>query len=102
MVKTFEFLAEVMPTLPSKHYLFPFLAHALGTLIGAFIAGLIAPKVFKIRAAINVGLLFFVAGILVNYMIPGPIWFTFLDIVVAYFPMAWLGGKIALKFSRKN
>jgi hypothetical protein len=36
-----EALAEVMPTLDFKYFIFPFLAHALGTLIGAFIAGLI-------------------------------------------------------------
>ena len=33
-----EALAEVMPTLDPQYFLFPFLAHALGTLAGAIIA----------------------------------------------------------------
>ena len=35
-------LAAVMPTLEFKYFIFPFLAHALGTLTGAIIAGSIA------------------------------------------------------------
>jgi len=32
-------------------------------------------------------------------MIPGPTWFAAVDIVIAYIPMAWLGGKLAVKIS---
>ena len=35
-------LAKVMPTLSSKYFIFPFLAHALGTLVGALLSGWIA------------------------------------------------------------
>jgi len=37
-----EALAEIMPTLGNEYYIFPFLAHALGALVGAFIAAAIA------------------------------------------------------------
>lgn len=91
-------LAEVMPTLDAQHFIFPFLGHALGTLVGAIIAGLIAAT-DKMKYALIVGVLFLLGGLLVNYMLPGPTWFTVLDLVVAYLPMAWLGGTIAIKLS---
>ena len=92
-------LAEIMPSLGSKYFLFPFLAHALGTMVGAAIAGMIAVS-HKMKWALGVGIFFLAGGILVNYMIPGPTWFTVLDIVVAYIPMAWIGGRIATSRSR--
>jgi hypothetical protein len=91
-------LAEVMPTLDYKYFIFPFLAHALGTLVGAAVAGVIATN-RKMTFAMVIGALFLIGGILVNYAIPGPTWFTVLDIVVAYIPMAWIGGKLALSMS---
>ena len=35
------------------------------------------------------------AGIAMCFMIPAPAWFITLDLVVAYIPMAWLGGTLA-------
>jgi hypothetical protein len=93
-------LAEIMPTLESKYFIFPFLAHALGTMVGAAIAGMIAVS-HKMKWALGVGVFFLAGGIMVNYMIPGPTWIAVLDIVVAYIPMAWIGGRIATSRSRK-
>ena len=94
-------LAAVMPTLEFKYFIFPFLAHALGTLVGAIIAGSIAVN-HKMKFSLAIGVLFLIGGIMVNYMLPGPTWFAATDILFAYIPMAWLGGKIAIKYSRKN
>ena len=91
-------LVDVMPTLEFKYFVFPFLAHALGTLSGATIAGLMAAS-HKMKFSLGIGGLFLLGGIMVNYMIPGPTWFAVVDIVVAYIPMAWLGGKLARKIS---
>lgn len=91
-------LAAVMPTLEPEYFIFPFLAHALGTLVGATIAGLIAAS-HKMKFSLAIGGLFLLGGIMVNYMLPGPVWFAVVDIVIAYIPMAWLGGKIAGKMS---
>lgn len=91
-----EALAAILPTLGFEYFVFPFLAHALGTLVGATIAGLIATS-HKMRFSMSIGILFLIGGIAVNYMLPGPTWFTIIDIIFAYIPMAWLGGKIALK-----
>ena len=94
-------LAEVMPTLDNEYFIFLFLAHALGTLAGATVAAFIAAN-HKIKFALAIGGLFLLGGIMVNYMLPGPKWFTILDSIAAYLPMSWLGGKIALKFSNIN
>ena len=98
-INNMEALAAAMPTMEMKHFVFPFLAHAFGTLVGATIAGLIAAT-HKMKFAYAVGVLFLLGGIAVNYMLPGPTWFAIVDILIAYIPMAWLGGKIALKFSK--
>ena len=87
-------LAAVMPSLDVKYFIFPFLAHALGTLVGAIVAGMIAAS-HTMKIALTIGVLFLLGGIMVNYMLPGPTWFAVLDIVLAYIPMAWIGGKIA-------
>ncbi|QCX37554.1 hypothetical protein FF125_03550 [Aureibaculum algae] len=94
-------LAEVMPTLEANFFIFPFLGHALGTLIGAVVAGLIAVN-NKMKFSLAIGGLFLLGGIAVNYMLPGPTWFAVVDILLAYIPMAWIGGKIALKASKTN
>ena len=93
-------LAEAMPHMEVEHFIFPFLAHALGTLVGAAIAAAISSN-RKMRVALIVGGIYLIAGIWVNIALPGPLWFAILDILVAYLPMAWLGAKIAL-LSKKS
>lgn len=94
-------LAHIMPTLDFKFFIFPFLAHALGTLGGAVIAYLVSAS-HQMKFAMAIGVLFLIGGILANYMLPGPMWFTITDIVLAYMPMAWLGGKMAGKLRSGN
>ncbi|WP_339888066.1 hypothetical protein [uncultured Flavobacterium sp.] len=95
-----EALAAVMPTLPNEHFIFPLLAHALGTLAGATIAYYFAAT-HKMKFAIAIGSLFLLGGIAVNYMLPGPTWFAVADIALAYIPMALIGAKLAQSFSKK-
>lgn len=76
-----------------KHFLFPFLAHALGTLVGAIIAALISREQ-KARAAYIVGTLFLIGGIVMVFMVPAPVWFCVVDLLLAYIPMAYLSFKI--------
>ena len=90
--------AAIMPTLTFEYFIFPFLAHALGTFVGAVITGWIAIS-HKMKYSLGIGVLFLLGGIMVNYMLPGPTWFTVTDIIFAYIPMAWLGGKLAIKIS---
>ncbi len=78
----------------AKHFLFPFLAHALGTLAGALVAGLLAPGTSAVPAYV-VGALFLLGGIANVFMLPAPVWFSAADLLLAYLPAAWLGQTIA-------
>lgn len=92
---TTEGLKESMHLFQPKHFIMPFLAHALGTLIGAIVAASIAVT-RKMTFAIVIGLFFLAGGIANIVMLPSPGWFTALDLIAAYVPMGWIGGKIAL------
>lgn len=91
---TAEGIKAALPLLEPKHFIFPFLAHALGTLVGAFIAAKIGAT-RKMMLAVIVGAIFLLGGIAATFMIPAPTWFMVLDVVVAYLPMAYLGAMIA-------
>lgn len=93
-VTTMEGLRETLPLFEPKHFVMPFLAHALGTLAGAFIAAKIAAT-RKMLMALIIGLFFLGGGIYSAVMLQGPIWFLMVDLVLAYIPMAGIGWKIA-------
>jgi len=92
-----EGLKAAVPFLEAKHYLFPFLAHAIGTLISAVLISRFLKSqqfVFSMMA----GILFLMAGVAMVIMLPGtPIWFILVDLIVAYIPMAYLGYKLVKK-----
>lgn len=90
---TAEGLAAAMPLLGPQHFVFPFLAHAFGTLAGALAAFLIAAS-WRLGIAHFVGAFFLAGGIAASFMIPAPAWFIALDLVAAYVPMAWLATRI--------
>lgn len=89
-VTTTEGLKASLHLFQAKHFIFPFLAHALGTLSGAFVAGLLAPRRSALPAY-TVGGLFLLGGVASVLMLPAPAWFSTLDLVLAYLPAAWLG-----------
>ncbi len=91
-----EALAAIMPTLDAKYFIFPFLAHAIGTLVAAFIAAKLSVT-HKFKFGLGLGFFFLLGGIMASLMIPAPTWFVILDLVVAYIPMALLGTKLAMK-----
>ncbi|HEU4799843.1 MAG TPA: hypothetical protein VFS94_04370 [Gemmatimonadales bacterium] len=93
-VTNMEALKAGMHLFQPRHFIFPFLAHALGTLVGAFLAARLAAS-RKMVMALIVGVCFLAAGISAVMMLPAPMWFNVLDLVVAYIPMAWIGGKWA-------
>lgn len=75
------------------NFLMPFLAHALGTLVGAYIAYLIAGSQ-KAKLALVVGGIFLVLGAINAFMLPAPLWFNIIDLLFAYIPMAWIATKL--------
>ncbi len=95
-VTTTEGLKEGMHLFEPKHYLMPFLAHALGTLVGAYVVALLAAT-HKMKFALAIGFVFLLGGIGAVLMLPAPLWYNITDLVLAYLPMAWLGGKLALR-----
>jgi len=90
-------LKAAVTFLEAKHYLFPFLAHAIGTLISAvLITRFLKSQQFVF--AMMAGVLFLIAGISMVIMLPAtPIWFILVDLIGAYIPMAYLGYKLARK-----
>lgn len=99
-VTTTEGLKEAMHLFEPKYFIFPFLAHALGALVGAFVTALLAAN-RKMTLAFIIGLVFLIGGIASVFMLPSPVWFTVVDLVGAYIPMAYIGGKFAIRGSKK-
>lgn len=95
-VTTTEGLKAAMHLFEPKHFVFAFLAHALGTLVGEAVAALIAAS-HKFQLAMTIGAVFLAGGISMVMMLPSPIWFDALDLGAAYLPMAWLGWKLAVR-----
>lgn len=95
---TMDGLKAAMPLFEPQHFIMPFLAHALGTLVGALLAAKLAVT-HRMRMAQVIGLIFLAGGITMVVMLPSPLWFNLLDLGLAYLPMAWLGGKLGSRSS---
>lgn len=80
-----------------KHFIMPFLAHALGTFVGAFISCWLY-KTSKLKAALIIGVWFLIGGITNLFILPHPIWFMFVDLLLAYIPMGYLAFLLFKKF----
>jgi hypothetical protein len=90
---TMEGLKAGLHLFQPKHFLFPFLAHALGTFVGALLATIIAAN-RKLLFAMVIGVFFLAGGIANILMLPSPTWFTIVDLVGAYLPMAFFAAKL--------
>ena len=92
-VSTMEGIAAAMPLFGPEHFIFPFLAHAGGTLVGTLVATLIAASQ-KLKIALGLGVVFLIGGIAAVIMLPAPLWYDVIDLLFAYIPMAWIGAKL--------
>ena len=93
-LSTTEGIREAIKSFTPANFIFPFLAHALGTLVGAFVAAKMAAS-HQMKFAIGIGAFFLLGGITAASMIGGPVWFIAADLVLAYIPMGYLGGVLA-------
>ncbi len=93
-LSTMENLRDSMKLFTPVNFLFPFLAHALGTLSGAFIAAKVAAS-HQVKFAIGIGVVFLIGGATMVSMLGGPMWFNVSDLLLAYIPMGYLGGILA-------
>ena len=92
-VSTMDGVRLAMQSFGPEQFIFPFLAHAVGTLVGAFLATLIAASA-KFKIAMAIGVLFLIGGIAVGIWIGSPMWYNAIDFIFAYIPMAWIGAKL--------
>jgi hypothetical protein len=93
-ITTMAGLQATMHLFEPKHFLFPWLGHALGTLVGAFLAMKLGAS-HQFKLAMGIGALFLCGGTYMVVKLPSPMWFNALDLIGAYLPMAWLGAKLA-------
>lgn len=82
--------------LQAPHLVSPFVAHAVPSLLGGLLAAVLAAS-RRVALALVVGGLHLLGGVAAAVMIPAPAWFTALDLVAAYLPMAWLGGRLGAR-----
>ena len=97
-VSNAESLAASIHLFEPRHFVFPFLAHALGTLVGALVAYLVAASHRAVFAWI-VGALSLAGGIAAATMIPAPTWYIAIDLLAAYVPMAWIGIRLGQRLA---
>jgi lipoprotein signal peptidase len=84
-------LKAALPLFEVKNFIGPFLAHALGTFVGAFIMAVITKN---LRLSLIIGFSFLIGGAMEVANLSAPLWFNVLDLVMAYIPMAYLGFKL--------
>lgn len=98
---TAEGLRQAIHLFEPRHFVVPFLAHAVGTFAGALAAYLVAAS-HKTKFAWAIGGVFLCGGIAASAMIPAPAWFIACDLVFAYLPMAWLAIRAGAALGRKR
>lgn len=92
-VTTVEGLKASIHLFTPINFLFPFLAHALGTLAGSLVAARFAAT-GRLIAALTVGFFFLAGGSANVLMLPSPLWFVITDLGLAYLPMAYIGYRL--------
>ena len=98
---TMEGVKAAMPMMEPRHFIMPFLAHALGTLAGSFVAAWLAAS-RRLVLAIVIGLWNMLGGAMAVMMLPAPMWFNVLDLVGAYIPFGYFGGRIGLMIRKEQ
>jgi len=93
-VSTMEGLRDSMKLFAPVNFIAPFLAHALGTLAGSFVAAKLAAS-HRVNSALGIGVFFLIGGIAAVIMLGGPLWFNAADLLLAYIPMGYLGAILA-------
>lgn len=93
---TMESLVSTMHLMEPQNFIPPFIAHALQSLVGAGVAFVMAAN-SRVMLAYIVGTLSFAGGVYAATTLPAPMWFNVVDLVFAYFPMAWIATKIGAK-----
>jgi hypothetical protein len=99
-VSSIEGLKASLPLFEARHFIMPFLAHAMGTFSGALIAALFSGP--ALRRAMLLSLVFFAGGLMNVRMLPAPLWFNITDLVLAYFPMGFAAFLLLKKLRKQS
>ncbi len=91
-----EAFAATIHLMEPKHYLFVFLAHALGPLVGTFLAMRIAVS-HRMKLAFGMAAFFLLGGIAASVMLPAPNWYRAVDLLFAYVPTTLLGARLGMR-----
>jgi len=89
-------LQSAMSLMEPKHFLMPFLAHALGTFVSAVLVSRFTTE-RQFSRAMLLGFLFLSGGIYMARAWSSPLWFNIIDLGLAYLPMAYLGYLLGRK-----
>ncbi len=92
-INTMEGLKIAMQSFGPEQFIFPFLAHAVGTLLGALVAAAIASS-HKFALAMVIGVISLLGGIAAGIWLQAPLWYDAIDFIFAYIPMAWIGARL--------
>ena len=84
-------LAANIHLFETRHFLTPWLAHALGTLVGAVVAVKVSGRSVLAYA---IGAVFLLGGVMMVMDVDSPMWFDVADLLGAYLPMAWLATRL--------
>jgi hypothetical protein len=88
-----EALREHIASLPAGALLIVAVAHLIGPMVGAWLSAKIAGRRPMLHAIVT-GAVFLFFGIVNLFLVPHPLWFTALDLLM--YPLAaWLAGSLA-------
>lgn len=93
-----EAVRAMMKDIPRGALVMVLVAWALGAFIGGWVAAHFA-KTAPLRAALIVGAVFLLFGVMTMVSLPHPLWFWVLAIIL-FPPAAHLGGKVAVHWTR--
>jgi hypothetical protein len=90
----FQRAAELINTLPLVSFLYVLLAYAVGAFLGGLVASSICPTMSRPWPALIVGGLLLLTGLMNVVMLPHPLWFTVVSLLI-FLPAAWQGSRLA-------
>lgn len=96
-----ESISQSMRLFEARHFIFPLLAHSMGTMAVAVTAFFLAASSPRVVAYI-IGAIFLAGGIAASSVIPAPAWFIVTGLILAYIPMAWVATQLGQRFSWKR
>ena len=91
-------LAEIVANAPTAKLVWVLAGWLLAALCGGWVAARLA-RVRRMGAAIAVGVLILLGVVLNAWMLPHPLWMLLIG-VIAPVPLAWAGGRLALRGTR--